>query len=82
MKNNRPYWKIMLMLWETHEWIENEDFRLFTHGSPKFTSRISDMRKKGIEIVSRKSSSSNNFEYKLITPRSEVIRIMSARKAA
>lgn len=76
------YWRIMLKLWEKKEWIENEDYRLFTHGSPKFTSRISDMRKRGVEIISRRSAFSNNFEYKLITPPEEVVKLMSRKKAA
>ncbi len=49
----KSYKKTMLDLWETKTWISNIDFQRATHGSPKFTSRISDMRKQGYNIIDR-----------------------------
>lgn len=74
----KPYWKILLELWETRTWISNEDFRRATHGSPKLTSRISDMRAKGVEIVSARRG--NYFVYALLTPPEEVEKIMRGRR--
>lgn len=75
----KTYWEIMLDLWKDKQWIENEDFRKKTHGSPKFTSRISDMRKKGIEIVSAKRGKYN--VYALLTDPEDVREIMKRRSA-
>ena len=76
----RTYWQILLDLWKKKQWISNEDFRAATKGSPKLTSRISDMRKRGVEIVGVKSGSHN--VYALITPPEEVEKLMKRRKAA
>ena len=77
---NKPHWQILLELWDKKTWIENEDFRKATHGSPKLTSRISDMRKKGVEIISAKRGSYN--VYALGMDREDVVKIMKKRKTA
>ena len=52
MTNGKDYKQIILELWEKKKWISNADFAAATHGSPKFTSRISDMRRKhGYNII-------------------------------
>ena len=51
MKNEQDYKTIILNLWKIKKWISNADFAAATGGSPKFTSRISDMRKKGYKII-------------------------------
>lgn len=58
------YEKIMLKLWAKKKWISNIDFALATNGSPKFTSRISDMRKKGYVIIDRWVKSENGVKHK------------------
>lgn len=80
MNKPKTYWEIMLELWERKPWISNEDFRKATHGSPKFTSRISDMRKRGVEIISARRG--KYFVYALMTPTEEVAKLMSRRRAA
>ena len=52
-KKKDDYEKTMLKLWAKKQWISNSDFATATKGSPKFTSRISDMRKKGYVIEDR-----------------------------
>lgn len=79
MKKKKTYWEICLDLWDVKTWISNEDYYGKTH-SPKFTSRISDMRKKGVEIIGVRSGS--HFVYALITPKEDVIEIMTGKKAA
>lgn len=51
MKNNKNYKEIMFDLWKEKKWISNADFAAKTGGSPKFTSRISDMRRQGYNII-------------------------------
>ena len=53
MKNKKSYEQIINELFDKKTWISNADFAAATGGSPKFTSRISDMRRKGVEIVDR-----------------------------
>ena len=79
MKNEKLYWEHMLDLWARKEWIDGVDFFHKTDGSQKFTSRISDMRDKGVEIVHRKQG--NHNEYKLVTPREQVVKLMKTRKS-
>lgn len=43
--------EIIFGLWKRKTWINNMDFAVATGGSPKFTSRISDLRKKGVPII-------------------------------
>lgn len=74
------YWETMLRLWSHHEWISGKDYFYATNGSQKFTSRVSDMRAKGVEIVSAKRG--RYFVYALITPRADVVKIMTERGAA
>ena len=74
------YWETLLDLWAKKTWLENEDFRKATHGSPKFTSRISDMRKKGVDIISAKRGKYN--VYALVTPAEDVVEIMRRKKAS
>ena len=74
------YWETMLRLWIHREWISGKDYFYATDGSQKFTSRISDMRAKGVEIVSEKRGKYN--VYALITPPDEVRRLMSGKRAA
>lgn len=76
----KTYWEILLDLWEDKDWIGNEDFRRATKGSPKLTSRISDMRKKGIEIAGVRRGT--HKVYALLTDPEEVRRIMTRRRAA
>lgn len=67
-KAKDDYEKTMLKLWAKKEWISNTDFAVATGGSPKFTSRISDMRKKGYVILDRwvdNKESGRHKEYKL-----------------
>ena len=75
----KRYWEILLDLWSKKTWIENEDYRRATKGSPKFTSRISDMRKKGVEIVSAKRGKYN--VYALLTDPDDVRTLMTRRSA-
>lgn len=81
---NKPYWKIMLDLWKDKLWIDGVDYFRATHGSQKFTSRISDMRKKGIEITSRKVNGKDENQphnvYALVTDREEAKKIMKGAK--
>ena len=49
----RDYKDIMLDLWKEKEWISNADYAAATGGSPKFTSRISDMRRRGYKIIDK-----------------------------
>lgn len=42
--------EIIFDLWKEKKWISNDDFYNRTH-SPKFTSRISDLRNKGVPII-------------------------------
>lgn len=53
MKHGKDYKDIMLELWHEKTWISNADFASRTGGSPKFTSRISDMRRQGYPIIDR-----------------------------
>lgn len=80
MRENKTYWEHLLELWEIKPWISNEDFRKKTHGSPKLTSRISDMRKKGVTIVSARRG--RCYVYALLTDPEDVRRIMTRRSAA
>ncbi len=69
-KAKDDYEKTMLKLWVDKKWISNIDFAIATHGSPKFTSRISDMRKKGYEIEDRwvkTQDGTKHKEYALIS---------------
>ena len=78
----KTYWQNALELWKEKEWISNEDFRKKTHGSPKWTSRVSDMRNKGVKIIDRyvyTITEGRHKEYKLATPPEEVKRIMSKK---
>lgn len=75
----KTYWEILLDLWEEKDWISNEDFRRATHGSPKLTSRISDMRKKGVEIISARRG--KYYVYALLTDPEDVREIMTRRSA-
>lgn len=43
-------YETIMKLWQRKKWISNEDFYKETH-SPKFTSRISDMRRRGVPII-------------------------------
>ena len=76
----KPYWAILLDLWENKTWIDGEDYWRATKGSPKLTSRISDMRKKGVDIVGRPVSGKNGNQphnvYGLVTDLEEARRIM------
>lgn len=69
MKNGQNYQKIILTLWTQKKWISNADFAAATGGSPKFTSRISDMRRKGFNIVDQwvdNAGEGRHKEYALI----------------
>lgn len=46
------YRDVIFQLWGKKKWISNEDFYRKTR-SPKFTSRISDLRRKGVPIEKR-----------------------------
>jgi hypothetical protein len=73
----KTYWEILLDLWSQKDWIDNEDFRKATHGSPKLTSRISDMRRKGVEIISARRGT--HFVYALMTDADDARAIMKRR---
>ena len=79
------YWRTLIGLWTISEWISSDDFVRATR-SPKFTSRISDLRKKGIVIEDRwvinKTTGKRHKEYKLITPMVKLIEIMNRKVAA
>lgn len=80
MRESKTYWEHLLELWEAKPWISNEDFRKKTGGSPKLTSRISDMRKKGVTIASARRG--KYFVYALLTAPEDVRMIMAGRKTA
>ncbi len=79
------YWRTLIGLWTISEWISSDDFVRATR-SPKFTSRISDLRKKGIVIEDRwvvnQTTGKRHKEYKLITPMVKLIEIMNRKVAA
>ena len=69
MKNKKDYKQVMLELWGKKKWISNADFAAATGGSPKFTSRISDMRRRGYNIVDQwvdNKETGRHKEYALI----------------
>ena len=43
--------EIIFDLWKRKKWISNADFAAATHGSPKFTTRISEIRRSGVPIM-------------------------------
>lgn len=51
--------QIIFKLWKTKKWISNADFAKATDGSPKFTSRISDLRRKGVPIIKQMVKNEN-----------------------
>lgn len=80
----KTYWQILIDLWADKEWVSNLDYQRATKGSPKFTSRISDMRKRGILILDRwvdNAEEGRHKEYKLATSPS-LVRIRMTRRAA
>ena len=52
------YRDTIFALWKTKKWISNEDFYNATH-SPKFTSRISDLRRAGVPIIKQMVKNEN-----------------------
>ena len=46
-------YEIIRKLWKRKKWISNKDFMEATDGSPKFTTRISELRKAGVPIIKR-----------------------------
>lgn len=50
---------IIRKLWKRKTWISNMDFMIATDGSPKFTTRISELRKRGIPINKRTVKNDN-----------------------
>ena len=64
MKNGKDYKQILLELWDKKTWISNADFAAATDGSPKFTSRISDMRRLGYNIVDQWVENVNGGRHK------------------
>lgn len=51
--------QIIFSLWKKKKWISNADFAEATDGSPKFTSRISDLRRKGVPIIKQMVKNEN-----------------------
>lgn len=51
--------QIIFSLWRKKKWISNADFAEATDGSPKFTSRISDLRRKGVPIIKQMVKNEN-----------------------
>lgn len=41
----------IMNLWKHKKWISNADFAAATGGSPKFTTRVSEMRRRGVPIM-------------------------------
>lgn len=64
-KAKDDYEKTLLKLWLKKEWIDGTDFYQATGGSQKFTSRISDMRKKGYIIEDRWVHNKNGGKHKV-----------------
>lgn len=62
MKEN-THEKIILTLLHNKKWISNADFAAAT-GSPKFTSRVSDLRKKGYPIIDQWVENKNQGRHK------------------
>lgn len=44
---------IIRKLWRRKKWIDNMDFIQATGGSPKFTTRISELRRDGVPIIKK-----------------------------
>ena len=80
------YWESIIVISAGDKWIDNEDFRIRTHGSPKFTSRVSDMKKKGVEFEDRWVCNTEDGrphkQYRLITEPKRVRILMTRRKTA
>lgn len=50
---------IIRKLWKRKKWIDNMDFMQATGGSPKFTTRISELRRDGVPIVKKMVKNKN-----------------------
>lgn len=75
----KVYWEIITDISKEKEWFSNWDYSIKTHGSPKFTSRVSDMKKKGVEFADRwvdNKEIGRHKEYKLLTSEEDVKKLM------